>query len=517
MRKKLVFVTFILKSGMDEAYGVRKLQASILDDPHLSDKFSISILQLKLYETILQNVQNIADLSPDIVGFSSMITNIRYIVDISERLKQLDKSPTIILGGPQVNNREWDVFEFTNAIDLVIRGEGETAINKVLNNYLLGKELADGPVNGTVYQLGGNTIFQGDSNIIRELDQTIPAYKYFKEAEPGLVYGLETSRGCYYKCAYCHMPSIKFRKYSMDYVKSEIENIHAAGIKKIVLLDASFTYSYKRAETIANRLKEYGIRYTFTAKPEELNSAFIDLFINTGAYEISMGLQSSNPYTLELMNRTLREEIYKKNIHELVEKTKGTDITVKLDVMSGLPGDNYKSFLVTLDFAFDLGPHRIGVYPLMCLPGTQVFRKVDEYKISYQSPMEHKNMTISLNNCHMFGLVTENFTFSAEESEKARKTCIVFATLQDFNFIPYIADIIKTENVKLSDWLIKFTPLVPDDFTKIVLAQTSNNLFKKRLIARYLTNALINYCKSSSNTEIVESVNKFYNLNAVYN
>ncbi|MBA4369613.1 MAG: hypothetical protein C0403_18470 [Desulfobacterium sp.] len=106
-------------------------------------------------------------------------------------------------------------------------------------------------------------------------------------------------------------------------------------------------------------------------RAEQIDKNIADLFLHAGFSMFEIGLQSTNPKALELMNRRTDLSRFLKGTTLLKER----EILPRIDLIVGLPGDTLDTFKQSADFIakHDLFDD-IMVFPLSVLPGTD-FRK----------------------------------------------------------------------------------------------------------------------------------------------
>jgi len=67
-----------------------------------------------------------------------------------------------------------------------------------------------------------------------------------------------------------------------------------------------------------------------------------------------------------------------------IEHLKAHEIEFELQLIYGLPGETTESFRRSLEFAVSLDPPKLAVFPLMVLPGTELWRKADVLGLEYE-------------------------------------------------------------------------------------------------------------------------------------
>ena len=101
--------------------------SAVLYDP----KLQLSRDELALDETLYRAcATQILELSPNIVGFTSLGCNFICTLKIAEYINQFDPNVQIILGGPHATILHREILERFPVFDLVVRHEGEVPLQK---------------------------------------------------------------------------------------------------------------------------------------------------------------------------------------------------------------------------------------------------------------------------------------------------------------------------------------------------------------------------------------------------
>ncbi len=111
---------------------------------------------------------------------------------------------------------------------------------------------------------------------------------------------------------------------------------------------------------------------TIECNPGTVTASKMRLFASLGINRISIGLQSANEEELKLLGRIHTYDQFL-HIFELARKTGFYNINV--DLMTGLPFQNQKKLLHTLDEITLLRPEHISAYSLMIEEGTPFYEK----------------------------------------------------------------------------------------------------------------------------------------------
>ncbi|MCX6759735.1 MAG: radical SAM protein, partial [Candidatus Nealsonbacteria bacterium] len=153
-----------------------------------------------------KGLQMVLEREHDVIGISCNFTNaVPYCINYIKDIKKKFPETIIISGGNHATLVPEDLL--FNGCDYIVCGEGELTFKEVLQK-LLKKETLSG-LDGLCYLNNGEIVRNSARELIKDLDSLpLNDYSYFN-LEPyfkrsGLRYiSMETSRGCYYNCAFC--------------------------------------------------------------------------------------------------------------------------------------------------------------------------------------------------------------------------------------------------------------------------------------------------------------------------
>ncbi|MCI9173638.1 MAG: B12-binding domain-containing radical SAM protein [Lachnospiraceae bacterium] len=194
-------------------------------------------------------------------------SNSKIVVDMAE-----EEFPNlyIALGGLHATIFAEHVLEVSKA-HVAMRGEGEKVIVNLCNALESGKELCK--VKGIIYKMNGCIFSNEDEEplTIEEMKNSpLPSYELLPENNPYTQMPVESSRGCYYSCAFCSIPHrhvwrgldeiavIERTKHALKYHNNIIRDSH------VLYVDDCFTANRDRAINIFSRLGQlYGNSHKF--------------------------------------------------------------------------------------------------------------------------------------------------------------------------------------------------------------------------------------------------------------
>ncbi|WP_243373248.1 B12-binding domain-containing radical SAM protein [Geotalea sp. SG265] len=332
----------------------------------------IAIREFTVNEPSDAVLQQIVAEKADVVMFSCYIWNIEQTLKLAADLKLVQPEVIIVLGGPEASHGVFELLSRNPAIDCVVRGEGEETCRELLQALVEGQPMEE--VAGTVCRSGEEAVAAPEQAPIASLDAIpSPFAARLADLKKPLVY-YETSRGCPFSCAFC-MSSLEkgVRTFSIERIRSDLEILMAGKVKTIKLVDRTFNFNAVRA----NQIWEYILqnnresRFHFEIAADLLTEENLALLakVPKDTFRFEIGIQSKDAGTLERVGRTSDLDKLFVNVARLRRETQ---VTLHLDLVAGLPEENYQGFLSSLQGLCELTPHHIQVEPLKVLKGTQM-------------------------------------------------------------------------------------------------------------------------------------------------
>ena len=217
---------------------------------------------------------------------------------------------------------------------------------------------------------------------------TIPfVYEDFHLFEHNILY-YETSRGCPFCCSYCLSSvdkTVRFR--SLPIVKKELDAFLEAKVPQVKFVDRTFNCNRQRAIDIWSYLVEHdnGItNFHFEISSDLLGEEELELFakMRPGLIQLEIGVQSTNGETVDAIHRHMDLDKlfhYVDRVHEL------GNIHQHLDLIAGLPYENYERFGCSFDDLYAHEPDQLQLGFLKVLKGTMMEEEVKKYSILYRN------------------------------------------------------------------------------------------------------------------------------------
>jgi len=338
---------------------IRKIKA------YLESKgLSATICEYSGGEEIWRAAADILSTRPDAVGFSCYIWNIEYVLKLAEIVKKAKKEIKIILGGPEAQYNAAKYLEYP-FVDIICSGEGEKFFEKLMK---------DG-INEKVYVAAPP-----------EMDEMPFPYSEEDLSEKGRIFYYESSRGCPFSCAYCLSAAqvgIKYR--SLDKVFADLDIFSKHNVRLVKFVDRTFNSDLKRSKEILKYIINLNCDTEFHMEiaADIMDNEFIEILKTApeGKIRLEAGLQSANEKVLEICGRRSNLAKLKENIGRIINETK---VTLHLDLIAGLPGEDAGSFKNSFNFAYGMHPHELQLGFLKVLPGTPIEKMTEKYALVHE-------------------------------------------------------------------------------------------------------------------------------------
>ncbi|CAM3484167.1 B12-binding domain-containing radical SAM protein [Aeromicrobium ponti] len=364
--------------------------------------FNVEIAEYTIKDPVMNIVTDLISKKPSVIGFSCYIWNIEETIKVIKMIRKIDPSIHIVAGGPEVTYDVAEWMENVKEFDYIVIGEGEETFKQLLTELDGGLNMEN--VHGLAFRKNGqvHTNPQRNKLDLREL----PSPFRFEEDIPHLskrVTYIETSRGCPFSCQFC-LSSIEVgvRYFDREKIKEDIRYLMKNGAKTIKFVDRTFNISRSYAlEMFQFLIDEHlpGTVFQFEITADIMRPEVIE-FLNkeapSGLFRFEIGVQSTNDYTNELV---MRKQNFDKLCRTVTMVKDGGKIDQHLDLIAGLPEEDYHSFKKTFNDVFAMRPEELQLGFLKMLRGTGLRLRAEEHQYIY---MDHSPYEILGNNVLSF-------------------------------------------------------------------------------------------------------------------
>lgn len=325
--------------------------------------------------------------NPDVIGFSVYIWNVTMVKELLPDLAKLLPNTEIYLGGPEVSHEAGHYLKQYSNIRGIMQGEGEHTFKMLLDAYdASGFEAADlSDIPGLLLRTG-----QALPAISVPMDSLPFLYQSDKkqnelsdEYDNRIIY-YESSRGCPFRCSYCLSAIDKTTRFrSLDLVFKELDFFLKNKVKQVKFIDRTFNCNHERTVAIWKYITEHDNSVTnfhFEIAADILTDEEIMLLnkMRPGLVQLEIGVQTTNEQALEAINRPCSISHLKSTVGKIVNVG---NVHVHLDLIAGLPYEDYESFKKSFNEVFAMKPNQLQLGFLKILKGAPISNQLSLYGI----------------------------------------------------------------------------------------------------------------------------------------
>ena len=323
---------------------------------------------------------------PDVVCVSCYIWNISFVKELMADLTKILPDADFWVGGPEVS---YDAEKFLGEnpeFTGVMVGEGEETFLELSGHYIEQSPADLKDITGVCYRDGEKIVHNGWRQIMGL--SSIPfIYKDLADFKNRIIY-YESSRGCPFSCSYC-LSSIdkKLRFRDTEMVKKELQFFIDNKVPQVKFVDRTFNCKHDHAMAIWKYINEHdngvtNFHFEISAdllREEELQEMST---MRPGLIQLEIGVQSTNPDTIKAIHRTMDFEKLKGIVNRIHSFG---NIHQHLDLIAGLPYEDYDSFRKSFNDVYALKPQQLQLGFLKVLKGSHMMEMCQEYEIVYKT------------------------------------------------------------------------------------------------------------------------------------
>lgn len=316
----------------------------------------------------------------DLVAFSCYIWNLEYVEELANLIKLVKPSTEIVFGGPEVS---YDSESFLRKVhgEYVIEGEGEETFREFIKYKIENKSLDR--VKGLYIKTLNGIEYTGERPNI-SMNSVVFPYKKEEDLKNKIVY-YEASRGCPFNCKYCLSSTLHgVRFHNVERVKKEIKFLVDKNVKLIKFVDRTFNCNHKFAMKIWEYIVSLDTDATFhfEISADLLTKEELEILSKAkdGRIQFEVGVQTTNNEVLKNINRYVNFQTIKEKVEEL-KKLK--NIKQHLDLIAGLPGEDYNSFKNSFNDVYSIEPEEIQLGFLKLLKGSPMRLEAEKWGMVY--------------------------------------------------------------------------------------------------------------------------------------
>ena len=340
------------------------------------------IVEYTINMPVLHILSDITEHDIDILGFACYIWNIEMTLHVVDMVKAVRPDIKIVLGGPEVSFTADELLTRCPNIDYIVQGEGEEAFHALVTALQLGNDGLDPVIPGVRGRRDGSIL--GSLEAVEVSDLSSIPFPYTEEDMDDLEHKIiyyESSRGCPFSCQYClsgNKNTVRF--FPQERTLEELQWFIDHGVKQVKFVDRTFNCAPHHHRPLMEFMRDSDTDMNFhlEMEPELMTEWETNILCETppGRIQIEVGVQSTHKKTLDAINRYNDWPYIQKSIRPIIQAGR---THVHMDLIVGLPHEDFKRFGQSFNDLFSLQPHALQIGFLKLLKGSGV-RRMNEYK-----------------------------------------------------------------------------------------------------------------------------------------
>lgn len=331
---------------------------------------------------------------PDVVCVSCYIWNITFVRELMQDLRKILPDVPFWAGGPEVSYDAETFLGKNPAFNGVMVGEGEKTFLELVKHYVDGSVTLE-ETRGLVYRKADGALQNNGWRQLMDLSKVPFAYENLEDFENRIIY-YESSRGCPFSCSYC-LSSIdkKLRFRDINLVKKELQFFLDHKVPQVKFVDRTFNCKHDHAMAIWQYIKDHdnGItNFHFEISADLIRENELELMstMRPGLIQLEIGVQSTNPDTIRAIHRTMDFP----RLAEIVNRIHSfQNIHQHLDLIAGLPYEDYESFHRSFNDVYALKPQQLQLGFLKVLKGSGMREDAPGYGINWHERAPYEVLT----------------------------------------------------------------------------------------------------------------------------
>ncbi len=333
---------------------------------------SITICDLNVNDTSEALFRRLMATEPEVIGFSLYIWNRAMTVRLARMVKALRPDILIAVGGPEAT---WDVDGVFAQMpcDAILRGPGEESLPMLLKAMTGRAAMADVP----------GLCCRGDADWAALPPAAVPRDDLYDEAWQTMLAGrmayVEPSRGCPFACAFCLSGQReKVRFMDADKTLALLIRLGQSGAETVKIIDRTFNCDRARTKFLLAGLMAAKARgdigdvcYHMEVAADLFDDETLHLLAQAppGLFQMEAGLQSFHPATLDACQRHTDMALLSDRIARILAPG---NVHLHIDLIAGLPEEDFDTFGTSFDRAYALGPHQLQLGFLKLIHGSRL-------------------------------------------------------------------------------------------------------------------------------------------------
>ncbi|MDP3981224.1 MAG: radical SAM protein [Chlamydiota bacterium] len=329
--------------------------------------------------------EEVLEQNPDVLGLSSLFSPYyREVLEIAEAVKKKNHEIKILLGGHHVSACP-DMMLEHQAVDFIIRGEGERPLVMFLKQFSSGQDYSKVPNLG--YKVGKKKILNRIEDNYPINDLPIPDFsdlenKHYQVHHKPMTFIL-SSRGCPYQCSFCGIHTTFGRDYRRRWIPEIIDEMrlrYQQGIRVFDFEEDNLNFSKEHIIKLCQEIirvfpqKDLTLLAMNGLSYMNLDRDILEHMKSAGFSHLNISLVS----TSEDNHAENKRPFFLQKYIEVVEDGLAFGMKVTIYQIIGFPNESLASMVQTLIFHARL-PVLLGPSMFYLVPGSPLAKRLTDF------------------------------------------------------------------------------------------------------------------------------------------
>jgi radical SAM superfamily enzyme YgiQ (UPF0313 family) len=324
---------------------------------------------------------------PELVGISTITATVQRGYALADECRA--RGIRVILGGPHVTFLPDEALAHA---ELVVRGEGEQAMNALLDLWSQGSVETTGPQ----YAAVPNLSWKDGSGVIRhnalapwitDLDTLpVPDFSLAGGTADCVIGGkktvmVQTSRGCPFDCSFCSVTGMFGRKFRYRSAKAVLKELRQYDTRHhfVFFCDDNFTANKRRTRELLEAMIAEGFRFRWSTQVRTdlaRDPDLVRLMRRAGCHTLFIGFESVNATSLREMKKGQNLE----DIRNAIRVVQAARIHIHGMFVFGFEEDDWDTVEATVGFVRSMKLTSVQLLILTPLPGSEFYQRLEAEK-----------------------------------------------------------------------------------------------------------------------------------------
>jgi hypothetical protein len=291
----------------------------------------------------------------DVIGLGTICSSYPLTIRMAQLLKRAYPETGIILGGPQASVVDVATLEAFPFVDLIVRGEADESLVKVLKAGWKSPALLFLP--GITFRNGNASVVRNpEAPLVADLDALpFPAFDLLPGMEDATFFALELGRGCPFACTFCSTNDFfrrKFRLKSPEAMLSQMQRVEREfGVIRFDLVHDMFTVDRKRVAAFCQTMLDAGGHYRWgcSARTDCVDDDLIALMHRAGCRSVFFGVETGSPR----LQRAIDKDLNLSDAAARIATCTAAGMETSVSLITGFPEETPEDLAQTAAFLLD--------------------------------------------------------------------------------------------------------------------------------------------------------------------